>query len=105
MPIDGWMTDDLSVDESARPRYADVAELMSLLAESETVQACMAEHFIAFATGRASSSIEKAFSLPGARSTQQRAGGTLQAMVESVASSELFRSLASSGPAPRAEAP
>jgi hypothetical protein len=99
LPIDGWMTDDLSLDEAARARYADVAELMSLLAESETVQACMAEHFLALGTGRASSSIEKAFSLP-VLEAQRHAGGTLQAMVEAVAESELFRSLASSGPAP-----
>jgi hypothetical protein len=76
---------------------------MTLMAESETVQACMAEHFIAFSTGRASSSIEKAFSLP-VHSAQARSGGTLPAMVESVATSELFRALSSSGPAPT-EAP
>lgn len=99
LPIDGWMTDDLSVEEPARSRYADVEELMTLMAESETVQACMARHFIAFATGRASSDIEGAFSYP-VHSAQQRLGGTLPAMVESVASSELFRALASSGPAP-----
>jgi hypothetical protein len=98
LPIDGWMTDDLDLEESVRPRYANVAELMTLLAESETVQACMAEHFVAFATGRASSTIEKDFSFP-VHAAQQQAGGTLEAMVESVASSELFRAIASSGPA------
>ncbi len=103
LPIDGWTTDDLSVEEAARPHYADVAELMQLVADSETVQACMAEHFIAFSTGRASSAIERSFALPVHRA-QQRAGGTLPAMVESVVTSELFRALASSGPAP-AEAP
>lgn len=101
LPIDGWMTDDLSIDEAARPRYADVAELMTLMAESETVQACMAEHFLAFSTGRASSSIEKAFAQP-VHAAQLRSGGTLPAMVEAVATSELFRALASSGPAPEA---
>jgi hypothetical protein len=99
LPIDGWMTDDLAVEESARPRYADVAELMALLAESETVQACMAEHFIAFSTGRASSPIEKSFSYP-VHAAQQHDGGTLPAMVEAVTTSELFRALASSGPGP-----
>ncbi len=99
LPIDGWMTDDLSLEESARPRYDDVAELMTLLARSETVQACMAEHFIAFSTGRASSSFEKAFSQP-VHASLQKSGGTLEAMVESVATSELFRALASSGTAP-----
>jgi hypothetical protein len=103
LPIDGWMTDDLSVDETARTRYADVAELMALLSESDTVQACMAEHFLALGTGRASSSVEKAFSRP-VLEEHRHAGGTLQAMVEAVASSELFRSLASSGPAPLGEA-
>jgi hypothetical protein len=93
------MTDDLSVDEAARARYSDVAELMSQLAESETVQACLAEHFLALGTGRASSAVEKAFSLP-VLEAQRHAGGTLQAMVEAVAESELFRSLALSGPAP-----
>ena len=102
LPIDGWMTDDLSREESARPRYADVSELMALMADSETIQACMAEHFIAFATGRASSSIEKAFALP-VHASQQQSGGTLEAMVDSVTRSELFRALASSGPAPLEE--
>lgn len=102
LPIDGWMTDDLSLDEAARPRYADVAELMALLADSEAVQACMAEHFIAFATGRASSATERAFAEP-VHAAQLRAGGTLRAMAESVVSSELFRALASAGPAPALE--
>jgi hypothetical protein len=103
LPIDGWITDDLSVDETARTRYADVAELMSLLAESDTVQGCMAEHFLALGTGRASSSVEKAFSRL-VLEEHRHAGGTLHAMVEAVASSELFRSLASSGPAPLGDA-
>jgi hypothetical protein len=103
LPIDGWMTDDLSIDEAARARYADVSELMTLMAESETVQACMAEHFLAFATGRASSSLEHAFAEP-VHAAQLRSGATLPAMVESVATSELFRALASAGPAPE-EAP
>jgi Protein of unknown function (DUF1592)/Protein of unknown function (DUF1588)/Protein of unknown function (DUF1585) len=104
LPIDGWMTDDLSVDEAARARYANVTELMQLLAESSAIQACMAEHFLAFSTGRASSAIEKEFSY-GVQAAEQRAGGTLPAMVEAVATSELFRALASSGPAPAAEEP
>jgi hypothetical protein len=99
LPIDGWMTDDLSLEEAARRRYSDVAELMVLLAESDAVQACMAEHFLAFSTGRASSGVEKAFALE-AHARQRHAGGTLHAMVESVTTSELFRALASSGPAP-----
>jgi hypothetical protein len=99
LPIDGWLTDDLSIDEAARPRYADVPELMALLAESEAVQACMAQHFLAFATGRASSSLEQAFAQP-VHAAQLRSGGTLHAMVESVATSELFRALAATGPAP-----
>lgn len=99
LPIDGWMTDDLSLDESAQPHYADMAELMKLMAESETVQACMAEHFIAFSTGRASSAVEKTFAQP-VHEAQARSGGTLPAMVEAVTTSELFRALASSGPAP-----
>jgi Protein of unknown function (DUF1588)/Protein of unknown function (DUF1585) len=98
-PIDGWMTDDLSIAEAARPRYADVAEMMARLAASETVQACMAEHFLAFATGRASSRIESDFSHP-VHAAQAQAGGTLEAMVEAVASSELFRALATTGPEP-----
>lgn len=104
LPVDGWMTDDLSLDEAARPRYANVAEMMQLMAESPAIQACMAEHFLAFSTGRASSEIEKAFSVPVHRA-QLQAGGTLLAMAQSVASSELFRALASSGPAPSAEEP
>jgi hypothetical protein len=99
LPVDGWMTDDLNIEESKRARYDSVAELMALMARSETVQACMAEHFIAFATGRASSAVEKAFSYP-VHSSLEKSGGTLPAMVESVATSELFRTLASSGPAP-----
>lgn len=101
-PIDGWMTDDLNVEEAARARYTNMTGLMALMAESETVQACMAEHFIAFATGRASSAIEKSFSYP-VHAAEQQAGGTLPAMVESVATSELFRALQSSGPAPTEE--
>lgn len=101
LPIDGWMTDDLSVDESARARYADTAELMTLLARSDTVQACMAEHFLAFSTGRASTSIEKDFSQV-VHAAEQQSGDTLLAMVEAVAMSDLFRALASSGPAPSA---
>jgi hypothetical protein len=104
LPIDGWLTDDLSLEEALRPRYDDVPELMALLAASDTVQACMAEHFLALGTGRASSSIEKAFAEP-VLAAQRRAGGTLPAMVEAVVSSELFRSLASSGPAPAGSEP
>jgi hypothetical protein len=99
LPIDGWMTDDLSLEEAARPRYANVRELMTLMAESEPIQACMAEHFLAFSTGRASSAIEKAFS-HRVSSAERESGGTLPAMVEAIATSELFRALASSGPAP-----
>ncbi len=95
LPIDGWMTDDLSVEEAGRARYRDMTEFMALMAESDTVQACMAEHFLAFATGRASSGVEKDFSF-GVHSTQQRAGGTLGAMAEAVATSELFRALQAS---------
>jgi hypothetical protein len=104
LPIDGWMTDDLSVDEAARARYANVPELMQLMAQSPGIQACMAEHFLAFSTGRASSPIEKEFSYR-VRVAEQQAGGTLPAMVEAVATSELFRALASSGPAPAQEEP
>ena len=56
---------------------------------------------IAFSTGRASSSIEKAFAQP-VHAAQLRSGGPLPAMVEAVTTSELFRALASSGPAPEA---
>jgi hypothetical protein len=104
LPIDGWMTDDLARDEAARARYANVSELMQLMSESPAIQACITEHFLAFSTGRASSSVEKSFS-PRVRVAAQQAGGTLPAMVEAVATSELFRSLASSGPAPAAEEP
>lgn len=104
LPIDGWMTDDLNVDEAARARYANVTELMQLMAASPAIQACMAEHFLAFSTGRASSPIEKDFSYR-VRVTEEQAGGTLPDMVEAVATSELFRALASSGPAPAAEEP
>lgn len=105
LPIDGWMTDDLNVDESARARYADTAKLMTLLAQSDTVQACIAEHFLAFSTGRAATSIEKDFSHV-VHAAQQQSGDTLPAMVEAVATSDLFRALAASGPAPAdAEAP
>lgn len=102
LPIDGWMTDDLSVDEAARARYTNVAELMQLMSQSSAIQACMAEHFLAFATGRASSAIEKDFSYR-VRVAEEQAGGTLPAMVEAVATSELFRALASSGPTPAEE--
>ncbi|HEX2871411.1 MAG TPA: DUF1592 domain-containing protein [Polyangiaceae bacterium] len=102
LPVDGWMTDDLNVDEAARARYANVAELMQLMSESSAIQACMAEHFLAFSTGRASSAIEKDFS-HRVRVAEEQAGGTLPAMVEAVATSELFRALASSGPAPTEE--
>lgn len=102
LPIDGWTTDDLSVEEAARPRYADMAELMALMAESETIQSCMVEHFLALATGRASSEIEHAFAQP-VHAALERAGGDLPALVEAVATSELFRALASAGPAPEDE--
>jgi hypothetical protein len=69
-----------------------MAELMALMADSETIQACMAEHFLAFATGRASSEIEEAFAVP-VHEALERAGGTLPAMVEAVVTSELFRAL------------
>ena len=39
LPIDGWMTDDLSLDEAARPRYADVAELMAAHARVTVITA------------------------------------------------------------------
>ena len=104
LPIDGWMTDDLDQDEAARARYANVSELMQLMSESTAIQACMAEHFLALSTGRASSSIEKSFSYR-VRVAEQQAGGTLPAMVEAVATSELFRAIASSGPAPNAGRP
>lgn len=104
LPIDGWMTDDLSVDEAARARYQNVAELMQLMSESSPIQACMAEHFLAFSTGRASSAIEKDFSYR-VRVAEEQAGGTLPAMVEAVATSELFRALASSGAASAQEEP
>jgi len=93
LPTDGWMTDDLTLDESARAPYATMHEFMALMADSETIQACMAQHFLSFATGRAATAIEHEFS-KSVHVEQEKNGGTLHAMVEAIASSELFRSTA-----------
>ncbi|MDX2054655.1 MAG: DUF1592 domain-containing protein [Polyangiaceae bacterium] len=94
LPIDGWMTDDLSLPEASRERYGNMVEFMELAARSETIQACMAQHFLAFATGRASTAVESSFSHL-VQAENERAGGTLSALIEAVATSELFRSQAS----------
>lgn len=99
LPIDGWLTDDLTIEEPARPRYDDVRELMQLLADSKTVQTCMAEHFIALATGRASSPVARDFA-EQVNDARADARDTLAQTVQLIVASELFRALSSSGPAP-----
>ncbi len=90
LPIDGWMTDDLSLPEGDRPRYADMYEFMRLMEQSEVVQACLVEHFLAFGTGRAAASLEKQYSHQ-VNEVRSRTGGDLTALLEAVVTSELFR--------------
>ena len=97
LPIDGWLTDNLSLPEQERPRYENVAQQMALMAASDVVQQCMTEHFVAYATGRAASSIEKAHSSQ-IHAQHRAAGGTLSALVLAITTSELFRKLGTSAP-------
>lgn len=99
LPIGGWLTDDLTLEEPARPRYQNVGELMQLLADSKTVQTCMAEHFIALATGRASSPLARDYAAQ-INDAHARTSDTLAQTVHLIVSSELFRALSSSSAAP-----
>lgn len=99
LPIDGWMTDDLTLEEPERPRYQNVGQLMQLLADSKTVQTCMAEHLFALATARASSPAAREFARQ-VNDARENGSDTLAQTVFLIVSSELFRALSSSGPAP-----
>jgi hypothetical protein len=87
--IDGWLTDDLGAPEGERLRYQGMSEFMLALSQSEVVQACMAEHFLAYATARAATAAEKEWSiaLRGGLSGPM----TLPALSEAIVMSELFR--------------
>ncbi len=98
LPIDGWLTDDLDVPEAERPRYAEMAQYMELLAASPVVQRCTAEHFLSLATGRAASLQERAFAASVAEDYAS-AGGTLPEIVKAVVRSHLFRKQRVSEPA------
>jgi hypothetical protein len=70
---------------------------MQVLAKDPTIQTCMTEHFIAFATARSSDEPAK-FQAQSVGQEYQTKGSTLQAMVAAVARSQLFRTILPSAP-------
>lgn len=87
LPVDGWVPVGAQADS---PHYASVVEYMQILSSQETVQTCMTEHFLSFATARTTDAIAKSQAIDvGAR--YRADGSTLAAMVSAVAQSPLFR--------------
>lgn len=91
LPLDGWVP-TLMADE---PQYMDVRSYMEILATEPTVQTCMTEHFINFATARIGDEVVKD-EAELVREAYQAAGSTLPAMVSAVAQSEVFRTIRTS---------
>lgn len=87
--IDGWLTDDLTTAEEVRTRYQGMAGYMTALKNSEVVQNCMAEHWIAYATGRAATPVEKEWS--AFLGSRLKGSMTLPALAEAIVTSDLFR--------------
>jgi len=92
LPLDGWVP----TGAAEQPLYEDVASYMEVLASDPTVQDCMTEHFIDFATSRIG---DEAGRLEAERVGEQyRAeGSTLAAMVMAVVKSPLFATTLTSG--------
>ena len=88
LPLSGWVPSDAM----PQPTYTDVASYMQVLAKDQTVQTCMTEHFIAFATARSSDEQAK-LQAKSVGQEYQTQGSTLQAMVGAVARSQLFRTI------------
>ncbi len=87
LPLDGWVPVGAQADS---PHYGSVVEYMQILAAQETVQDCMTEHFLSFATARTTDAIAKA-QAPEIGAQYREHGSTLTAMVSAVAQSPLFR--------------
>lgn len=87
LPLDGWVPVGAQADS---PHYESVVEYMQILASQETVQDCMTEHFLSFATARTTDAIAKA-QAPQIGAQYREQGSTLAAMVSAVAQSPLFR--------------
>jgi len=87
LPLDGYVP---VASEANSPKYSNIAEYMQILATDESVQTCMTEHFLSFATSRTTDPVAKAHA-PDIGAAYQLQGSTLQAMVSAVARSDLFR--------------
>lgn len=88
LPLDGWVP----TGETPDPAYQDVASYMQILATNEVIQTCMTEHFLSFATSRVGDAAGK-FEASRVGAEYQQTPGTLQDMVNAVATSELFRTV------------
>lgn len=89
LSLEGWVP---TSDEANSPRYTNVADYMRILAEDGSVQKCMTEHFLAFATGRSTDSTAKAGADPISVDYLSQ-GSTLTAMISAVAQSQVFRKI------------
>jgi Protein of unknown function (DUF1592)/Protein of unknown function (DUF1588)/Protein of unknown function (DUF1595)/Protein of unknown function (DUF1587) len=94
LPLDGWVpTGEVTGD----PKYVDVQSYMTILATNPVIQTCMTEHFIDFATSRIGDEVGKVVA-EKVGEEYLSSGSTLQAMVMSVAHSELFRTILPGSP-------
>ncbi|HEX2733160.1 MAG TPA: DUF1592 domain-containing protein [Polyangiaceae bacterium] len=89
LPLDGWVPTS-SEDDS--PHYDNVSEYMQILAQDTTVQQCMTEHFLEFATAHSTDDTTKANAQYVGKSYID-GGSTLVAMVGAVVQSPLFSQL------------
>src|SRR5690606_4639969 len=87
LPLDGYVP---VASQENSPTYSNITEYMQILASDESIQTCMTEHFLSFATARTTDNVAKAHA-PTIGAQYQLQGNTLQAMVSAVANSDLFK--------------
>lgn len=89
LSLAGWVP---TSDEANSPQYSNVADYMQILSQDASVQKCMTEHFLAFATGRSTDSTAKA-GADAVSGDYLAQGSTLTAMIAAVAQSQVFRKI------------
>jgi hypothetical protein len=89
LPLDGWIP---TSTEANSPHYTNVADYMQVLATDPTIQTCMTEHFLNFATAHGTDALAKTH-VKTIGATYLAGGSTLQAMVAAVVSNPLFNQI------------
>jgi Protein of unknown function (DUF1592)/Protein of unknown function (DUF1588)/Protein of unknown function (DUF1595)/Protein of unknown function (DUF1585)/Protein of unknown function (DUF1587) len=89
LTTDGWVP---TSTEEASPHYANLVEYMDILKQEPTIQNCMTEHFLSYATAYAPDSLTRS-QAPTVGEAYIAGGHTLSAMVVAVTQSDVFRKM------------